>query len=274
MANLEKLLGAWDEKIEKQKSIYQVATIECRKEEKLVEEMSIALEKLKADVNKDATDINSSGKQYDMALKAIQSINEQCFNELKSYRAPPQRVLAVVNTLCLMFRQPPGWESGRLLLMRSGFYDDLIFYDKKNIPNDIFYALEQICAVETFTAEHVKPGSQAAACFCDWIIAIYSFAKFEKTIGFKTKELRDFEEIYNERLVALGEKRKNSEKICQVLEGHCASRINVLKDIKKTTLEIDKLNEMENKAKHLLKLFDEDNKNWAAQYNRSQVRHC
>ena len=201
---MERLLTAWEEKIEKQKVLFQVATDECRKEEKLVEEMSAALEKLKADVNKDATDINNSGKQYENALLAVQSINEQCLNELKSYRAPPQRVLAVVNTLCLMFRQAPGWESGKLLLMRQGFYEDLIFYDKKNIPNDIFYALEQICAVETFTPEHVKPGSQAAACFCQWIIAIYNFAKFEKTIGFKTKELRDFEEIYNERLVALG----------------------------------------------------------------------
>ncbi len=271
LVNLDKLLTAWDEKIEKQKELFQVATNECRKEEKLVDEMSVALEKLKADVNKDATDINNSGKQYEMALLAVQSINEQCFNELKSYRAPPQRVLAVVNTLCLMFRQPPGWDSGKLLLMRSGFYEDLIFYDKKNIPNDIFYALEQICSVDTFTPEHVKPGSQAAACFCQWIIAIYNFAKFEKTIGFKTKELRDFEEIYNERLVALGEKRKNSEKICQVLESHCSSRINVLKDIKKTSLEIEKLKEMETKANHLLKLFDEDNKSWSAQYNKALV---
>ena len=125
--------------------------------------------------------------------------------------------------------------------------------------------------METFTPEHVKPGSQAAACFCQWIIAIYNFAKFEKTIGFKTKELRDFEEIYNERLVALGEKRKNSEKICQVLETFCTNRNNVLKDIKKTASEIDKLKLMETKANQLLKLFDEDNKMWSAQYNKSQV---
>ena len=45
----------------------------------------------------------------------------------------------------------------------------------------------------------------------------------------------------------------------------------MLKDIKKTSLDIDKLKEMETKANHLLKLFDEDNKNWTAQYNKSQV---
>ena len=60
------------------------------------------------------------------------------------FRSPPQRVLAVMNTLCLMFRQPPGWESGKQLLIREDFYDDLVYYDKKNVPDDIYQALGQI----------------------------------------------------------------------------------------------------------------------------------
>ena len=270
LENLKKLLGAWDEKIEKQKDVYKIAIEECRKEEKLVDEMSKALEKLKQDVSRDTQDVNNLlSPQYEMALKAIESLNEACFNELRSYRAPPQRVLAVVNTLCLMFRQPPGWESGKLLLIRQGFYEDLVFYDKKNVPDDIYNALEQICNVETFRPEYVAPGSKAAACFCEWILAIYNFAKFEKTIGFKSRELKDYEQLYNQRLVALGEKRMNSEKICQVLENYCASRKNVLLDIKKTHLEIDRLKEMEEKAQQLLKLFDDDHKSWTSQYNKS-----
>lgn len=187
------------------------------------------------------------------------------FNELKSYRSPPQRVLAVVNTLCLMFRQPPGWESGRQLLLRDNFFDELVFYDKKNVPDDIFNALKQICAVKTFRPEHVAPGSRAAASFCSWILAIYEFSKFERTYGIRTKELREFEELYNKRLVNLGEKRLNAEKICLTLDQHCSSRVNVLKDMKITHIEIDKLKEGKEKAKYLLDLLENDVISWTSQ---------
>ena len=188
LSNQEDVLNQWDQRIERQKSTYQTAVDECRKEEKLIEEMSAVLESLRSDVSQDSQNMNSlANPQYELAINAIQSLSGSAFNELKSYRKPPQRVLAIVNTLCLMFRQPPGWESGKALLMKPNFFDDLVFYDKKNIPNDIYNALAQICAVETFKPEFVAPGSQAAALFCEWIIAVYALAIFERTQGLKKK---------------------------------------------------------------------------------------
>ncbi len=269
----------------------KVVIDECRKEEKLVDEMSKALEKLRTDINSETADYkNMITPQYEMALKAIESIDVTQLNELKSYRCPPQRVLAVVNTLCLMFRQPPGWETGKLLLMRKGFFDDLIYYDKKNIPDDIYSklwrlifplffrrlsyksfifildALEQICAVETFTPECVKPGSLVAASFCEWILAIFNFAKFERTLGNKTRDLIAFEKLYDERLGTLGEKKLNSEKKCQILEEYCAKRLAVLKEMKRLHNKLDHFKENETKAKYLLQLIENDKKLWLKQY--------
>lgn len=50
----------------------------------------------------------------------------------------------------------------------------------------------------------------------------------------------------------------------------CESRVEVLKDMKRVHLEIDKLNESEEKAKMLLKLFEDDCKNWTSQYDKSR----
>lgn len=50
--DMDRLLKEWDEMIEKQKEAYRLAVDECKKEEKLVEEMGEALEKLKAEVSK------------------------------------------------------------------------------------------------------------------------------------------------------------------------------------------------------------------------------
>lgn len=170
-------------------------------------------------MNKDAHDFNNMySVQYEMALKAIQSLSVESFNEMRSYRAPPQRLLAVANTLCLMFRQPPGWDSAKKLFLRESFFDDLVYYEKRNLPEDIFAALELICQQQTFTPECITPVSLPAAHFCRWIRTVYEFAKFDRNIGYKTRELKDFEELYNQRLITLGEKRMSAEKTCQVLE--------------------------------------------------------
>lgn len=53
MKDLEALLSVWDTKIDEQKTVYKTAVDECRKEEKLIEEMNANLEKLRAAVNID-----------------------------------------------------------------------------------------------------------------------------------------------------------------------------------------------------------------------------
>lgn len=50
LEELDRKLKEWDERIERQKDAYRQAVDECKKEEKLVEEMGLALEKLKAEV--------------------------------------------------------------------------------------------------------------------------------------------------------------------------------------------------------------------------------
>lgn len=226
LEELDRLLKEWDDMIENQKDAYRLAVEECKKEEKLVDEMSVALEKLKTEVNKDAHDFNNLySHQYELALKAIESLSEASFSELRSYRLPPNRLLAVANTLCIMFRQPVGWESAKKLLIRDSFFEDMVYYEKRNIPDDIFSALEQICAEPSFTPEKVEPISLAASHFCRWIRTVYEFAKFDRNFGYKTRELKDFEELYNQRLITLGEKRMNAEKTCQVLEKYVSVSI-------------------------------------------------
>ncbi len=146
--NLDSDLQACDEKVNVQKEKYREAVNDCKIEEKLINDMNMALEQLRKEVNKDNHELkNMYTPQFEIALSALKSLSVQSFMELRSFRQPPQRVLAVINTLCLMFRQPPGWENGKLLLIRDKFFDDLVYYDKKNIPSDIFDALEQICEV-------------------------------------------------------------------------------------------------------------------------------
>jgi hypothetical protein len=57
--------------------------------------------------------------------------------------------------------------------------------------------------------------------------------------------------------------------IFQALESCCASRIGVLKDMKLTLMEKERLKEHEARAKQLLRLFAEDSGTWAEERGRA-----
>ena len=77
---------------------------DCREEEKLLNEMRTALERLKKDVE---AAVGSANPQYDSALNALRLLNKADYDEIRTFRQPPQPVLAVMNTICIMFNRKP-----------------------------------------------------------------------------------------------------------------------------------------------------------------------
>ncbi|XP_053861161.1 dynein heavy chain domain-containing protein 1-like [Malaclemys terrapin pileata] len=108
--------------------------------------------------------------EYKAALAGLQV---QDIEELRSYRLPPASILRVTDTLCMMFSKEPGWESAKQLLGQEDFYQELLFYPKDELPNNLFQALGQVVSEESFCAASLQSVSKAAAALCQWICAIY-----------------------------------------------------------------------------------------------------
>ena len=301
---LHSALAQMDARIGRLKEAFRLSVLECNKEEALVNEMAAALDKLKHDVNKHDTLLaptsNNANQQqqqkqppnYELALAAIGALSEHSLTELKSYRAPPASVVQVVDALCLMFGcAERGWEAGKLLLMRPNFIDDLVYYDKKHMPDDIFAALAHICgdddeektqkktkkrklptAESFFQPELVAPASQAAASLCEWIVAVYACAKYERTIGAKANDVQKLEALYNDRLRALGEKRIASEYKCQLVELECDKRRTLLAEIKRGQRDLVDIERSEEQAASFLQHVANDKAAWSEQYESSLSR--
>lgn len=77
---------------------------DCREEEKLINEMGIALDRLRQDVQ---ADVERANPQYQNALNALKLLSKTDYDEIRTFRQPPQPVLAVMNTICIMFRRKP-----------------------------------------------------------------------------------------------------------------------------------------------------------------------
>lgn len=92
-----------------------------------------------------------------------------------------------------MFR----WSEAKILMVKENFFDDLVFYDKDNIPDDIFDMLTKIVKFDTFDPVFVARSSKAASSLCSWILAVYEYAKVARSQRTKLEQLKAYQDLYN-----------------------------------------------------------------------------
>uniref|UniRef100_F7FRE2 Dynein heavy chain domain 1 n=1 Tax=Monodelphis domestica TaxID=13616 RepID=F7FRE2_MONDO len=114
--------------------------------------------------------------QMDQAfLRPLAQLKVTDMDELRSYRVPPASVVMVTDALCLLFHQPPGWESARQLLGRDGFFEELVFFDKSKVGKADLQSLKQMLEAPGMNDKALQLVSQAAAGLASWLRAVLCF---------------------------------------------------------------------------------------------------
>jgi dynein heavy chain len=174
--------------------------------------MSIALDRLRQDLQ--AEDAEKANPQYENGLNALKMLNKIDYDEIRTFRQPPQPVLAVMNTICIMFHRKPEysasfffekifylfifrWSEAKILMVKENFFEDLVFYDKDNVPDDVFNMLTKIVNFDTFRPSIIATSSKAAAGLCSWILAVYEYAKIARSQRTKLEQVKAYQELYN-----------------------------------------------------------------------------
>ena len=88
------------------------------------------------------------------------------------------------------------WENGKLLLTRENFIQDLIFYDKDNIPEDIFQELCKLVKNPLFQPELVMSVSKAASGICLWVHSVQKYSDIHRNMQPRLKSLLEQEEKF------------------------------------------------------------------------------
>ncbi|XP_056651091.1 dynein heavy chain domain-containing protein 1 [Monodelphis domestica] len=119
---------------------------------------------------------DSITEQMDQAfLRPLAQLKVTDMDELRSYRVPPASVVMVTDALCLLFHQPPGWESARQLLGRDGFFEELVFFDKSKVGKADLQSLKQMLEAPGMNDKALQLVSQAAAGLASWLRAVLCF---------------------------------------------------------------------------------------------------
>ncbi|XP_059579608.1 dynein heavy chain domain-containing protein 1 isoform X3 [Alligator mississippiensis] len=184
--------------------------------------------------------LEKMGIDYEAALARLHVGDVE---ELRSYRRPPVPVVRVTDLLCRMFQQAPGWDSARQLLGRPDFYQELLFYPKDELSEEVQEALGHAAADPTFLDPVLRGASRAAAALGQWMCAVQRYGQARRTwqpvlqqLARCEQQIRDEEGQLSNRLLQAERLQERSAawalKLEQVLEQqealarqlHCAQQ--------------------------------------------------
>ncbi|XP_066917361.1 dynein beta chain, ciliary-like [Clytia hemisphaerica] len=128
------------------------------------------------------TDLAKAEPALKAAEEALNTLNKNNLTELKSFGQPPAACVNVAAAvMCLL--APGGkvpkdrsWKAAKVMMAKvDQFLDQLIHYDKENIPEPCLKAVNPYLADPDFNPEMIRSKSGAAAGLCAWVINIVTF---------------------------------------------------------------------------------------------------
>lgn len=162
------------------------------------------------------------------ALAALNTLTPNDITFVKSMKNPPKAVKLVMEVICIIRDIKPDkildpatgksiedfWGPSKKLLNDIKFLEQLIYFDKDNIPSRIMKIInEKYLTNPDFDPDKVKNASIAAQGLCKWVIAMSSYDKVAKEIAPKKMALAEAETMFNMAMDALNEKRSQLSEV-------------------------------------------------------------
>ncbi|XP_078514868.1 dynein heavy chain domain-containing protein 1 isoform X2 [Lissotriton helveticus] len=229
---------------------------ECQYHETTHERLLCQLETLQ---NERKTSLHQIAQEY-YAIAGKLTVYD--IEEIRSYRAPPHPVILVTDVLCMMFGRDPGWESAKLLIGKEDFYEDLEFYDKDHMSDEMYEALGQVISEGHFNPANFQTASVATASLCDWIRAVYTYSHRMRQLHPKVLQLQQFEAKVNKEEVKLSKAIHLQELLKQKVEVSSTSYQKAVAEEDQLTQELNKLVERKNEAEHFQETISAHSFDW------------
>jgi hypothetical protein len=88
-------------------------------------------------------------------------------------------------------------EAAKQLLIKSTFFQDLEFFDKDHISDEVYAELGEYYHNALMQPQIVEQSSVAAACLCRWVRAIYEYSNLMRNLRPRVSQLQGAEDDLN-----------------------------------------------------------------------------
>ncbi|KAJ0395885.1 hypothetical protein P43SY_002016 [Pythium insidiosum] len=140
------------------------------------------------------------------AVKALQTLTKGDITEIKAMKKPPDGVKLVMEAVCMMMGVPPVkmkdpnggtkkiddyWgPAQKVLLNDTRFLQNLLEYDKDNIPAEAMEKVRPYTLNPDFQADKIRKASVAASGLCSWVHAMVVYDRVAKVVAPKREALK------------------------------------------------------------------------------------
>eukprot|EP00741_Cyanophora_paradoxa_P012299 tig00000169_g11885.t1 len=140
------------------------------------------------------SDLDKALPALEAAVKCLSKLDKSQIVEVKALKKPPEGVKTVMKAVCIMMQVKPVkmndpenpmgkkiddyWGPAQKLLSDLGpdkFKEELINFDKDNIPKDVIQKVDPICADPTFEPNEIRKVSVACEAMCMWTHAMRTY---------------------------------------------------------------------------------------------------
>nr|XP_033343017.1 dynein heavy chain 7, axonemal [Megalopta genalis] len=160
------------------------------------------------------------------ANAALNTLTPQDIQIVKAMKRPPAGVRLVMEAVCILkdvkpekVQTPEGpsedyWKASMRILGDMKFLENLINFDKDNIPERIVTKIRAtILTNPNFDPERIRQVSTACEGLCRWVFAISEYDKVAKVVAPKKQALASAEEVYSAAMAQLTLKRNQLQEV-------------------------------------------------------------
>lgn len=175
------------------------------KDEAVAKEKTAETEAIATDAQRD---LDEALPALESANKALDALDKNDISEVRVFTKPPEMVLTVMESICILFNVRPDWPSSKQLLADSAFLKKLIEFDKDKITESTLKKLKKYIDNPKFTPEIVEKTSKACKSMCLWVGAMHKYAHVAKDVAPKRERLKVAQADLDVVQAQLAEKQK------------------------------------------------------------------
>eukprot|EP00668_Euglena_longa_P001596 GGOE01001884.1.p1 GENE.GGOE01001884.1~~GGOE01001884.1.p1 ORF type:complete len:534 (+),score=172.94 GGOE01001884.1:54-1655(+) len=148
---------------------------------------------LRADIIRCQQELQAEQDRISPALETcyacLGKLKKKHLQELKTMPNPPPAVTATIDAVAFLLTGRVGWDEGKRLLGDSSFLEQLVEYDKDNVPPYVYEGLLEWLEDPTFTPEVVGRAHRACQVLCTWIHAVGAYMGSVRAVGMLQAQL-------------------------------------------------------------------------------------
>lgn len=165
-------------------------------------------------------DLDAALPALDAALECLNKLKKADIDEVKALKTPPSGVKLTMEVVSILFGQKPVtkpdpdrpgkkindyWEVAQKVVLSNAnkFMENLLTFDKDNIPDSIIAKVVTYMEDPNFTPEAIEKSSKACTAICMWARAMYTYHFVAKAVEPKKLALAGAQKELDETLAIL-----------------------------------------------------------------------